>query len=141
MSAREDSAMEDLDPAQHSGGVGPAAAAFQLQQPLAIRRLLPIPANPGTPNHPSKFTWKFLQKHSKGSSLTPCLFTSTNAHSLAKTYFAINRDHEPYLPQRPGEHGAKLSAFMVELDEWPNIIPLFVGELSDGAIRYTYFGR
>lgn len=132
--------MEDLDPAQHSGGVGPAAAAFQLQQPLAIRRLLPIPANPEIPNDPSKFTFKFLQKHLKGASMTPCLFTSMNTNSLAKAYYAINRDQEPYLPQRPGEHGAKLSAFMVELDEWPDNIPLFVGELSDGVIRYTYFG-
>lgn len=77
----------------------------------------------------------------------PCLLQN-------RTYYLLSGTNEPYLPERPGEHGAKLTAFFNTSpeDSHPKLlpedantyedVPMFVEQKDAlGDIRYAYFGN
>jgi hypothetical protein len=98
------------------------------------------------------FTYDFLQNTFDGIAWSPGLkyINSPGTCLLAnRTYYMIDPTHEPYLPQAPGEHGAKLTAFFntPPEDEFGNLpkgtnsytnVPMFI-RVSKG--RYAYFGN
>lgn len=56
------------------------------------------------------------------------------------TYYLLDRNNDPYLPEHPGEHGAKLAVIMRELtkNEFIENVPLFI---ANGDGRYVYMGH
>jgi hypothetical protein len=124
-------------------------------QPSYIRGLAPLKDLTLPP--PSKtvtFSWDFIQATFKGIEWSPGLYhipESTGDCILpTRTYYAINATYEPYLPSKPGSHGAKLTAFFnnVENTDGPAAyenVPLFVSAAKKGDVRfkdseYIYFG-
>ncbi|OAL48002.1 hypothetical protein IQ07DRAFT_110783 [Pyrenochaeta sp. DS3sAY3a] len=69
-----------------------------------------------------------------------------------RTYYLLDPKDEPFLPERPGAHGAKLTPFfnVAPEDEFDNIppgltstehVPVFVAvKDSKGRTRYAYYG-
>ncbi len=97
----------------------PIAMAQPPWQPLAIRRLnqvlsdLPsrIPPTAGT----RTFSSDFLHATFQGVEWSPGLYYVPRASSQnllpGRTYYLLDARVEPYLPLKPGMHGAKLTAF------------------------------
>jgi len=90
-----------------------------------------------------EFLAKLLQgiEHSPGVYIAP---KSLGASILpGRTYYMIDHTHEPYMPQNPGMHGAKLTAFFNNEEtpegDYPdyNSTPLFI---TDNGKDYFYFG-
>lgn len=81
---------------------------------------------------------------------SPGVYYVPLSHGLStlpnRTYYVIDRTHEPYLPKAPGHHGAKLTALFNSAavaddstDGSPcyNDAPLFI---TTGGKEYVYFG-
>jgi hypothetical protein len=146
-------------------------AAFQVQTPVQsiqdpvgkladwtpsyVRSLPPLEGLPIPP--PSKtvtFSRDFLQAAFNGVEWSPGLFHTPESVGECilptRTYYAINATNEPYLPAKPGSHGAKLTAFFnnVESKDGPAAyenVPLFVSAAKYANDRfpenqYIYFG-
>jgi hypothetical protein len=97
------------------------------------------------------FHSQFLEEHLGGMDWSPGLrFVEGDSTCILKnrTYYTLNPSTEPYLPELPGQHGAKLTAFF-------NVNPESVhGDLPDDTTsyehvpmfveqngRYAYFGN
>jgi hypothetical protein len=145
-----------------SNGVAIAIPTFQIPaqnkgewKPCSIRNLLPlvgldIPA----PSKTVTFSHDFLQAAFNGVEWSPGLFfTPISAGQCilpSRTYYAINATYEPYLPDKPGSHGAKLTAFFNNVESTDGTaayenVPLFISAAKGGATRfaenqYVYFG-
>jgi hypothetical protein len=94
---------------------------------------------------------QFLEDHLAGTDWSPGLrFVPGNGTCILKnrTYYLLSSATEPYLPEQPGQHGAKLTAFFNQSPED------FYGDLPEGASsyenvpmfvehngRYAYFGN
>lgn len=83
-----------------------------------------------------------------GMEHSPGLYYVPLSHGLStlpnRTYYVIDRTHEPYLPKAPGHHGAKLTAFFncaaddsIEDNPCYDNVPLFI---TNGGKDYFYFG-
>lgn len=140
------------DPYNQSGGTW---------KPLAIRRLESLPKEnllripPATKT--VTFTWDFLRSAFGGSQWSPGLYYIPPSHGPCilpgRTYYALDASYEPYLPEQPGAHGAKLTAFFnsnpeeVDGDDAGAAysgVPLFICaspySVEKNTRRYTYFG-
>jgi hypothetical protein len=99
----------------------------------------------------------FLDEQLGGADWSPGLrFITASGMCILKnrTYYLLSGTNEPYLPERPGEHGAKLTAFFNAAPEETHAdllpddantyedVPMFI-EQKDvrGNIRYAYFGN
>lgn len=95
---------------------------------------------------------QFLDEHLGGTTWSPGLkFVPGEQFCIIKnrTYYVLDPTIEPYLPEKPGQHGAKLTAFFNESPEdvygdLPNNggnsyedVPMFVKQNG----RYAYFGN
>ncbi|KAF2091875.1 hypothetical protein K490DRAFT_32875 [Saccharata proteae CBS 121410] len=131
-------------------------------QPLAIRRLPPLPAAelsviPGKTTMKT-FSWGFLQEFYGGKQWSPSFYYVPPSHGKvllpSRSWYGIDAKYEPYMPHSPGAHGAKLTAFFnpdspedVHGDENGNSlhnVPLFISA-SNWATdlpekQYVYFG-
>ncbi|KAF2763228.1 hypothetical protein EJ05DRAFT_30244 [Pseudovirgaria hyperparasitica] len=91
-------------------------------RPYYIKSLknLPEEAISGIPELYSTvtFSWEFLKNTLGGIEWSPGMYYIPTAHGVSilpnRTYCAYDASHEPYLPMRPGEHGAKLTAFFAD---------------------------
>jgi hypothetical protein len=96
---------------------------------------------------------QFLEEHLGGTDWSPGMrFILGNGACILKnrTYYMLDPAVEPYLPERPGQHGAKLTAFFNVNPEaihgdlpggatsYENV-PMFVEQPKTG--RYAYFGN
>jgi len=83
-----------------------------------------------------------------GTEHSPGLYYVPLSHGLStlpnRTYYVIDRTHEPYLPKAPGHHGAKLTALFngaaddsAEGSPCYENVPLFI---TTGGKHYFYFG-
>ncbi|KAJ4337906.1 hypothetical protein N0V95_008201 [Ascochyta clinopodiicola] len=98
------------------------------------------------------FTFDMLQNLFGGISWSPGLRyinTASTSMLMNRTYYMLDPTNEPYLPNAPGEHGAKLTAFFntAPEEEFENLpegtnsytnVPMFV-QVVPG--RYAYFGN
>jgi hypothetical protein len=99
---------------------------------------------------------QFLEEHLAGTDWSPGLrFIPGNTTCILKnrTYYLLSPAMEPYLPEKPGQHGAKLTPFFNKAPEdvygeLPDgattyeHVPMFVEQTdSKGRIRYAYFGN
>lgn len=113
--------------------------------PFGIRHKIPARKDMAT------FSFDMLQNTFGGIAWSPGLryIKMSSAPVLRnRTYYMLDPANEPYLPQIPGEHGAKLTAFFNKApeEEFDNLpkgtnsytnVPMFV-RVSGG--RYVYFG-
>lgn len=127
-----------------------------LNLPLS-HRLLPFTSPPL-----QTFSLQFLTSIFGGTEYSPGLFYPTvgTPTSLpmyktilpkSKTFYAIDAAVDPFVPRKPGDHGAKLSVFFNELEDEGlyDDVPLFVclpGCEGDGTAlgkekEYTYMGN
>jgi hypothetical protein len=102
-------------------------------------------------SHMVTFHPQFLEDTLAGTDWSPGLrFVPGDGTCILKnrTYYLLSPATEPYLPEKPGQHGAKLTAFFNRSPED------FYGDLPDGANsyenvpmfvehngRYAYFGN
>lgn len=116
------------------------------RMPLVIRRLPPPPPNLSIPDDPEHFTFKFLLSSLRGHFRPPGCYNVTNQTPLqvypVKSWYAIDSDEEPFMPTRPGQHGAKLTLLVPEEPEGDDYspkeaCPFFVKRGSRG---YVYYG-
>ncbi|OCL14207.1 hypothetical protein AOQ84DRAFT_394606 [Glonium stellatum] len=130
-------------------------------KPLAIRRFEPLSVKNLSRIPPSTktvtFTWDFLRSAFGGSQWSPGLYYIPPSHGPCilpgRTYYALDATYEPYLPEQPGAHGAKLTAFFninpgdVDGDDAGaaySDVPLFICaspySTEKNTRKYTYFG-
>jgi len=99
---------------------------------------------------------EFLDEHLGGTDWSPGLkFVPGDKTCIIKnrTYYLLDPSTEPYLPEAPGQHGAKLTAFFNENPEdalgplpdgvssYENV-PMFIEQKdAQGRSRYAYFGN
>jgi hypothetical protein len=129
------------------GKVGPITTAQW--QPHAISQLTSLPISP---QNNTTFTWEELHAHLGGAQYSPGLYFSRNSSSTrvlqGRTYWLLEAQYEPYAPNTPGQHGAKLTAFFndsltpdgaaLEEEDYADV-PVFVC-LREGE-GYTYLGQ
>jgi hypothetical protein len=105
-----------------------------------------------SPEEMLSFHPQFLEDILQGSDWSPGLRFIVNAGSTcilkSRTYYLLNSATEPYLPEQPGQHGAKLTAFFnkspeevisnlpTDLNTYENV-PMFIEQNG----RYVYFGN
>jgi hypothetical protein len=122
----------------------------QSWKPHHLTTLAPFPGQ--IPRATVTFHPDFLANHLGGISWSPGLrFVKGRGPCILKnrTYYQIDLENEPYLPQAPGEHGAKLTAFFNKAPEeefgdlfgedsnsYENV-PMFVLVNK----RYVYYGN
>lgn len=115
--------------------------------PFAVRTMpamsLAIPENMET------FSFEFLRATFGGAWWSPgYYFIAKNSMLPCKAYWILDLANEPFLPQQPGAHGAKLTAFFnetvsgvgqaPEVENYENV-PVFIK--AAGKDEYTYFGN
>jgi hypothetical protein len=123
-------------------------------QPHFLKTLSPLLSEKKIPSATQMVSFhpQFLEDHLKGSDWSPGLRFVMKPDSTCiiknRTYYLLNTATEPYLPEQPGQHGAKLSAFFnkspedtipdlpLDLNSYENV-PMFV---EQGG-RYIYFGN
>jgi hypothetical protein len=123
-------------------------------KPHFLTTLPPLSTEKKIPSVTQMITFhpQFLEDHLKGSDWSPGLrFVVKHDNTCIiknRTYYLLNPATEPYLPEQPGQHGAKLSAFFnkspedvvhnlpQDLNSYEDV-PMFVEK--DG--RYIYFGN
>jgi hypothetical protein len=100
------------------------------------------------------FSRDFLQAAFNGVEWSPGLFhapiSAGECILPSRTYYAINATYEPYLPAKPGAHGAKLTAFFNNVESKDGTaaygnVPLFISAIKRGSTQFTenqyiYFG-
>lgn len=99
---------------------------------------------------------QFLEDHLGGTDWSPGMkYIQGNGLCMLsnRTYFMLSPDNEPYLPEKPGQHGAKLTPFFNKAPEevfddlsdgvsTHENVPVFVEQKDEqGRIRYAYFGN
>jgi len=83
-----------------------------------------------------------------GTEHSPGLYYVPLSHGVStlpgRTFYVMDRTHEPYLPKAPGHHGAKLTALFNSATDNPaegipcyDNVPLFI---TTGGKEYVYFG-
>ncbi|KAK5163206.1 uncharacterized protein LTR77_010792 [Saxophila tyrrhenica] len=117
--------------------------------PLAVRNMGPSIPVPATSLTLQPYTHDFLTHNLGGTQYSPGFhFISGPSELPSKSYWLLDAAHEPFLPSRPGEHGAKLTAFfnsgIHESGEAPGEenflhVPVFV--MREGGDGYEYFGN
>jgi len=116
--------------------------------PLGLRKMKPLNLSKVIPLEKQEpFTWDFLNKILQGIEHSPGVYIAPESLGTSilsgRTYYMIDRTHEPYMPQNPGMHGAKLTAFFNNEEtaegEYPNYdsTPLF---MTNNGRDYFYFG-
>jgi hypothetical protein len=123
-------------------------------KPHFLTTLSPLSAAIQVPSADKMVTFhpQFLEDTLCGSDWSPGLRFIVKAGSTCilknRTYYLLNPATEPYLPEQPGQHGAKLTAFfnkspeevIPNLDEDLNTyenVPMFAEQNG----RYVYFGN
>ncbi|USW54251.1 hypothetical protein Slin15195_G075700 [Septoria linicola] len=116
-------------------------------RPLAIQNLDPQPISGSAAYNTETFTWSFLKELFGGKEWTPGYFFNPSKKCILPThgYWLVDAEHEPFMPRTPGQHGAKLTAFMNNTTEGripePRHYmktPVFVS--ADGGKSYRYMG-
>jgi len=122
-------------------------------KPHFVKTLSPFSSIAKIPANAVTFHAQFLEDHLGGTDWSPGLrfIVGTGTCILKnRTYYMLDPTTEPYLPDGPGEHGAKLTAFFnvnPEADQgdlpdgvttWENV-PMFVEQPETG--RYVYYGN
>jgi hypothetical protein len=127
-------------------------------KPHYLTTLSPVSFNVEMPTASQMVTFhpQFLEEHLGGTdwSLGMKYITGDGTCILKnRTYFMLSPDNEPYLPEKPGQHGAKLTPFFNKapeevFDDLPDgastseHVPVFVEQKdSKGRPRYAYFGN
>ena len=125
------------------------SATSRKWMPLGLRRMKTFNLSKVIPLAKQEpFTWDFLAKLFQGIEHSPGVYIAPKSLGTSilsgRTYYMIDRTHEPYMPQKPGVHGAKLTAFFNNEEtaegEYPNYksTPLF---MTDNGRDYFYFGE
>ncbi|KAF2035252.1 hypothetical protein EK21DRAFT_54977 [Setomelanomma holmii] len=126
--------------------------------PHYLTTLEPLSATSKIPTAEKMVTFHpaFLEQHLGGIDWSPGLRYVVNDPACFlknRTYYLLDTDTDPYLPEKPGEHGAKLTAFFNESpeDKFGELpggltsyedVPMFVAQKdSQGRTRYAYFGN
>ncbi|KAH4069727.1 hypothetical protein HBI38_148640 [Parastagonospora nodorum] len=122
-------------------------------KPHFVKTLSPISIDAKIPGDMATFHPQFLEEHLGGTDWSPGLrYIVGHGTCILKnrTYYMLDPTTEPYLPDQPGEHGAKLTAFFNVTPEsehgdlpggatsWENV-PMFVEQPGTG--RYVYYGN
>lgn len=129
----------------------------ELWIPLAIRQM--PPTQPVPVQNPETFAFDLLKSELGGQEWSPGFYfiktsTSTSAPKLPiRSYWILESEFEPFLPNEPGHHGAKLTAFFNETvglgegqapteDDYDNV-PVFICNKAVGTKKgeYRYFGH
>jgi hypothetical protein len=104
-------------------------------KPHFLTTLSPLEMDAKIPAEMVTFHPQFLEEHLGGTDWSPGLrFVAGNGTCILKnrTYYMLDPTTEPYLPEQPGQHGAKLTAFF-------NVNPEEVhGDLPDGSTSYEH---
>lgn len=134
-------------------GLSVEKLSLDTRKPRFVKTLSPLPTIAKIPANTVTFHPQFLEDHLGGTDWSPGLrfIVGTGTCILKnRTYFMLDPTNEPYLPDQPGQHGAKLSAFFNENPEsihgdlpdgaasWENV-PMFVEQPGTG--RYIYYGN
>ncbi|KAF2237061.1 hypothetical protein EV356DRAFT_423003, partial [Viridothelium virens] len=128
-------------------------------QPLVIRRLAPLDVGKLThvpsPAKMETFSFDFLIDLLGGEEYSPGVYYTPPSRRSIKlpthTWYGLDNRVEPYLPEKPGAHGAKLTAFFntsleEDDDEGPSDenVPVFIcaSKWIDGGHPnlYVYYG-
>jgi hypothetical protein len=138
---------------------GPTQAAGPWK-PAFLQTLKPLEAlaNVPSPSNMKTFSRDFINATFHGAENSPGLYyipqSVVNPLLPDRTFYLIDSTFEPYLPNAPGEHGAKLTAFFNNNPPEDNgsvsneNVPLFVSASKWGGERvnkpkaseYVYFG-
>jgi hypothetical protein len=122
-------------------------------KPHFLTTLSPLPPTTKIPAADQMVTFhpQFLEEHLAGTDWSPGLrFIPGDSTCILKnrTYYLLNPATEPYLPEKPGQQGAKLTPFFNKAPEdiYDNIpddantyehVPMFVEHNG----RYIYYGN
>ncbi|KAH7064036.1 hypothetical protein BKA63DRAFT_428394 [Paraphoma chrysanthemicola] len=127
-------------------------------KPHFVSTLAPCPSTTRIPSTDKMVTFHpaFLDQHLGGTEWSPGLRFITGEFPCIlkdRTYYMLSPAIDPYLPEKPSQHGAKLTAFFNESpeDNLTNLpadlcsykdVPMFV-EVKDsqGHTRYAYYGN
>ena len=129
-------------------------AGIGLWVPVAIRNAPELADKSSIPPAASVVTFSksFLTSVLGGEEWSPCFFfnaLSRPAVLPSYSYYIIDAAVEPFLPERPGNHGAKLTAFFSdeEMDLPDGVdpykqVPMFICDSArDGPeAKYVYYG-
>jgi hypothetical protein len=127
-------------------------------KPHFVATLAPFSSTSEIPamNNMVTFHPEFLAQYLGGTDWSPGLRYIAGGTSCIlknRTYYLLNRATDPYLPKKPGQHGAKLTAFFNEApeDKFGDLpdglssyedVPMFVEQKTSlGHLRYAYFGN
>lgn len=120
-------------------------------KPSAMEQMPPSGVT-NSSTHRETFTWEHIHHQLRGEQYSPGLYLvkptrpSKPALLNGRTYWLLELSFEPFAPTKPGEHGAKLTAFFNEtMDNHGNApadsdyldVPVFV---CLGGSEYTYMG-
>ncbi|KAF1913287.1 hypothetical protein BDU57DRAFT_541932 [Ampelomyces quisqualis] len=127
-------------------------------KPYYLTTLSPVSLDFEIPRDTQMTTFhpQFLEDHLAGADWSPGMkYVKGNGTCILKnrTYFMLSSETEPYLPEQPGEHCAKLTAFFNKAPEEVfgdlpdgattyDDVPVFVEHKdSNDRPRYTYYGN
>jgi hypothetical protein len=117
-------------------------------RPHAITQLTPLSISA---TNDDTFTWEEIHRYLGGAQYSPGLYLASsdfeNSILKGKTFWLLEAQFEPFAPTKPGEHGAKLTAFfndspthdgvVPDEEDYANV-PVFV--CPEGGKGYTYLG-
>jgi hypothetical protein len=117
-------------------------------RPYAITQLTPLSISAA---NDVTFTWEELHRYLGGAQYSPGLYLANSDFEDSilkrKTFWLLEAQFEPFAPTKPGQHGAKLTAFfndspthdgvVPDEEDYANV-PVFVC-LADGE-GYNYLG-
>lgn len=113
--------------------------------PYGVAMMRPTPAKIPA-GHIQTFTWDFLRSELGGEEWSPSFYFVGEGSILpAKAYWLLEADNEPFLPKKPGEHGAKLTPFFNETMSEPGKaptpenymnVPVFIRDKKQNTYRY-----
>lgn len=122
-------------------------------KPFYLTTLKPFEGSEKIPRADKVTTFhpQFLEEVLGGSDWSPGLkFVVGNSTCIIRnrTYYQFDAATEPYLPEAPGQHGAKLTAFFNKAPEEEHDLPEDVSSSEDVPMfvrqtdgRYAYFGN
>ncbi|WPG99550.1 Hypothetical protein R9X50_00236700 [Acrodontium crateriforme] len=96
--------------------------------------------------HTETFSWEFLQLTLGGKQWCSGFYwTTEHPHLPGRSYWLLEGEYEPFAPQKPGQHGAKMTAVFntSSEDDDPSLkdfmnSPVFI--CAKGQDEYRYFG-
>ncbi|CZT19327.1 uncharacterized protein RCC_05175 [Ramularia collo-cygni] len=115
--------------------------------PMAVRNMPTLPIT--IPEILETFSFEMIRTTFGGDYWSPGFyFVPKDSILPSKSYWILDDTHEPFLPEKPGDHGAKLTAFFnmtisgeVEVPAEENYLGVPVFIKTSGKDEYSYFGN